>query len=253
MKLRLALLSAAALLVAGLGTPAAHAVLNGTPDGNDHPNVGAVLNPEAFSDGTWALCSGSLVSPTVFLTAAHCDPALYGYDTGGQATFTLDSHYVAGSSQTYTGTFHSDPAWPGTHADPHDIAVIVLDEPITGVTPVKLPQADSLDSLPAGTPVVGVGYGANTKDGRGYTWSDTRFEATGSLMNTGGTWLRINENAARGLGGGCFGDSGGPNFVGDVQVATTLSGDAICQSVNAAYRLDTPSARDFLGQFVTLP
>jgi len=60
---------------------------------------------------------------------------------------------------------------------------------------------------------------------------------------------------ATGDGGTCFGDSGGPNFLGttDIVNATTIAGDAICRSTHVDYRMDTPSARAFLGGFVTLP
>ncbi len=79
--------------------------------------------------------------------------------------------------------------------------------------------------------------------------------AAGTLNSATPAWLRISENPATGNGGGCFGDSGGPNFLGttDIVAATTITGDAICRSTNTVYRLDTESARDFLGGFVTLP
>jgi hypothetical protein len=68
-------------IAVGLGVLAfssiAGAITYGSPDGNGHPEVGALLAPVAYSDGTWATCSGTLISPTVFLTAAH----IYG---GGQ-------------------------------------------------------------------------------------------------------------------------------------------------------------------------
>jgi hypothetical protein len=35
--------------------------------------------------------------------------------------------------------------------------------------------------------------------------------------------------------------------------AITITGDAICRATNVDYRLDTPPARAFLGQYVTLP
>jgi hypothetical protein len=36
-------------------------------------------------------------------------------------------------------------------------------------------------------------------------------------------------------------------------VALTVTGDSVCRATDVDYRLDTPSARDFLRQFVTLP
>jgi hypothetical protein len=62
-------------------------------------------------------------------------------------------------------------------------------------------------------------------------------------------------NPATGNGGTCYGDSGGPNFLGDTDViaAITITGDSVCRSTNVVYRLDTESARAFLRQYVTLP
>ena len=62
-------------------------------------------------------------------------------------------------------------------------------------------------------------------------------------------------NPATGNGGTCYGDSGGPNFLGttDVIAGTTITGDTNCRSTNVDYRLDTASARQFLARFVPLP
>ena len=82
------LVAAAAAAVAALGiTAVAFAITNGGPDGNGHPEVGALLAPHAFSDGTWEECSGTLISPTVFLTAAHCDMGV------SRVAVTFDSQY----------------------------------------------------------------------------------------------------------------------------------------------------------------
>jgi len=67
------------------------------------------------------------------------------------------------------------------------------------------------------------------------------------------------QNPSTGNGGTCYGDSGGPNFLGaganetNIVAATTITGDTPCRSTNVDYRLDTPSARAFLGQYVKLP
>ncbi len=73
-------------------------------------------------------------------------------------------------------------------------------------------------------------------------------------------FLRLAQNPSTGDGGACYGDSGGPNFLGagprETNVIASiggLKGDIRCRSMNSTYRLDTPSARAFLGQFVRLP
>lgn len=242
----------AALAALALAAPA-HAITNGTVDGNQHPNVGGLVAPHAYSDGTWIYCSGTLISPTVFLTAAHCDE---GGDERVRVSFS--SAYQDGDT-TYTGTFHGDPAYNGAQSDPHDIAVVVLDKAVKGITPATLPKADSLSALPSDQQFTSVGYGAyevtNQPGGHQYLYDDVRMVATGTLNATNPAWLRISMNPATGNGGTCYGDSGGPNFLGSstTVAATTITGDAICRSTNVVYRLDTPSARSFLSSYVALP
>ena len=88
-----------------------------------------------------------------------------------------------------------------------------------------------------------------------FHYADIRYVAIGSLNAVTPAWLRISMNPATGDGGTCYGDSGGPNFLGDTDIlaATTVTGDFMCRATNVDYRLDTTSARSFLGQFVALP
>src|SRR5215207_11407360 len=133
------------ILLAGLAgalvfSAPASAITNGTADGNGHPNVGGLVSPTQYPDGTWIYCSGTLISPTVFLTAAHCA------EDGERVGVTFDSAYQAGD-QVYYGTFEADPLYNQSQSDPHDIAVVVFDKPIRGITPALLPTADSLSNL----------------------------------------------------------------------------------------------------------
>jgi secreted trypsin-like serine protease len=230
--------------------PAA-AITYGTPDGNQHPNVGGLVAPTAYSDGTWIYCSGTLVSPTVFLTAAHCAE-------GARVGVTFDSAYQNGD-KVYAGTFHADPGYAQNQNDPHDIAVVVFDKPVKGITPASLPAAGSLSGLSGSQGFTSVGYGAyevtNGPGGHRYLYNDVRMVATGTLNAITPAWLRISQNPATGNGGTCYGDSGGPNFLGAgaTIAATTITGDSVCRSTNVDYRLDTGSARSFLAQYVTLP
>jgi V8-like Glu-specific endopeptidase len=248
----LVLLVLAALSGGLLVAPPASAVTNGTFDGNAHPNVGGLVSPTQYADGTWIYCSGTLISPTVVLTAAHC--ATDGEDVG----VTFDPAYQAGDT-VYYGTFHADPLYPGNQSDAHDIAVVVLDEAVTGITPARLPEAGSLSTLSSTQRFTSVGYGAyevtRGPGGHQYLYDDRRMVATGELNAVNKTWLRLSMNPSTGNGGTCYGDSGGPNFLGstDIVAAITITGDAICRATNVDYRLDTASARAFLGQYVVLP
>jgi hypothetical protein len=229
-----------------------HAITNGQEDGTKHPNVGGLVAAKQYSDGTWLYCSGTLISPTVFVTAAHCDEGTT------RVTVTFDPAYKAGD-KTYTGTWHADPLYDQAQSDPHDLAVVVFDKPIQGITPARLPAAGSLSALASTQQFTSVGYGAyevtNQPGGHRYLYNDVRMVATGTLNSINPAWLRISMNPATGNGGTCYGDSGGPNFLGTTAIiaATTITGDAICRSTNVTYRLDTASARAFLGQFVALP
>lgn len=248
---RLAL--AAGVLASLLMTTPAAAITNGTRDGNRHPYVGGLVSPTQYSDGTWLFCSGTLISPRVFLTATHC------IDVEGERTrVSFDPAYQDGDT-VYAGTAHADPLYGQRQSDPHDIAVVVLDDAVRGITPARLPAAGSLSHLPKNQKFTSVGYGAyevtNEPGGHQYLYDDVRMVATGTLDAVNKAWLRISMNPARGDGGTCYGDSGGPNLLGSTNIvaATTITGDAVCRATNVDYRLDTASARAFLSPYVTLP
>jgi secreted trypsin-like serine protease len=251
------LFAAMLVSIAALVTAApAGAITNGSDDGNRHPEVGMMLAQQVHSDGTWTRCTGTLISPTVFLTAAHCEiPGV------SQVRVTFDSAFTY-PGKTYTGTWHADPQYSQAQGDPHDIAVIVLDKS-PRIDPAQLPAAGSNDTLPANQQFTSVGYGTgaavNGPGGHTFPIDDVRHYAVGTLNSVTKSWLRISQNASHGDGGTCYGDSGGPNFLGagtqetDVIAATTITGDTSCGSTNVDYRLDTPSARDFLSGYVSVP
>jgi V8-like Glu-specific endopeptidase len=250
--MRRVLLFAVLLLAVLLPAAPAGAITNGVADGSRHPNVGGLVSTTQYSDGTWLYCSGTLISPTVFLTAAHCA------EDGERVGVTFDPNYQAGD-KVYYGTFQADPLYPGPTSDSHDIAVVVLNRAVQGITPARLPKLNSLSGLSADQKFTSVGYGAyevtNGPGGHEYLYDDVRMVATGTLNATNKTWLRISMNPSTGNGGTCYGDSGGPNFLGTTNIvaATTITGDSVCRSTNVDYRLDTEVAQAFLGQYVKLP
>ncbi len=249
------LLAAAIMLVAGLACGGvASAITYGQPDGNRHPNVGALVG--TFDGETYPYCSGTLISPTVFLTAAHCD---IGTST---VYVTFDSEYTL-KSKLYAGTFYADPEFNKSQSDPHDIAVVVFEKPIRGIEPAQLPTLGQFDSVDKDQQFTAVGYGGqeavNQPGGPVIGYLDTREYAVSTLNAVGPSYLRLSQNPATGNSGTCYGDSGGPNFFGAGSVETniiagiTITGDAFCNSTNVIYRLDTESARAFLEDFVELP
>src|SRR3954464_13907872 len=247
----------AALSAALLFAAAGSAITNGVPDGNAHPEVGALLATQAFSDGTWEECTGTLISSRVFLTAEHCDEGV------SRVEVTFASSFDRATSTTYWGTWHGDPDYNQTASDPNDLAVVVLDRAVRKITPARLPAAGSLANLSGDQQFTSVGYGAQSvtsgAGGKTFHYADVRYVSSGTLNTTTQNWLKISQNPSHGDGGTCYGDSGGPNFFGagsgetNIVAGTTITGDTPCRSTNVDFRLDTPAARAFLGQYVALP
>ena len=108
-------------------------------------------------------------------------------------------------------------------------------------------------------PFVAVGYGTVRDDKTGgphaLYWEGARRFATGTYNALTKGWLKISMNPATGDGGTCYGDSGGPHFLGDTSmiVSLTVTGDINCRATDVTYRLDIPSAREYLESYVDLP
>jgi hypothetical protein len=203
----------------------------------------------------------------VFLTAGHCT-AFFDQAGLSEAQVTFDSVF-SDSATFYTGAVHTNPSYTpfgtGSQHDPGDFGVIVFSQPVNGITPAALPTAGRLDQLgPRGLRNVvfpTVGYGISRllggSNGGGQPDIDrdsagTRKVATQTFNSLTDAWLRL---SMLDDGQVCTGDSGAPNFLGDTDlvVAIGIGGDFACRAMDAALRLDTPSARAFLGQFVALP
>jgi secreted trypsin-like serine protease len=260
----------AALVFGFVVAASSFAITYGQPDGYGHPEVGAMVVD--LGSGPRAICSGTLIEPDVFLTAAHCVAALEVRGIPLDDVFvTFDPVFQAGTSELVPGVAVRDPAYGqgGGGADSHDIAVILLERSVTSwdgraVTPAELPEAGLLDGLDlTGQRFTAVGYGVQERSTGGgpptFGPSGTRMFSVSTFRALNETWLRLSQNPATGDAGTCFGDSGGPNFLGaganetNIIAAITITGDAVCRATNTTYRLDTPSARSFLSQFVTLP
>ena len=279
-KNKISSLLAVLLLVVSSSPVPVQAITNGFPDTtNTFSNVGTVL--AVGTDGqAFQLCSGTLISPTVFLTVAHC--ALYFNDFLAPEGFTLymsfgnpipilaltDVNTLIPVTQIipnpmYVQANDTHPFNPHHGSDPGDLAVIILPLRVTqGITPAVLPTLGLLDELAAknalhGVSFTTVGYGSEDRFGNRSNPMPRMFAFSAFRALTPG-FLQLSINPTLNNGGACFGDSGGPDFLpvdGKLILMSinSVGGDHVCRATSGNYRLDTATARDFLKNFVTLP
>ena len=244
-------------------------IQGGALTGSAYPSVGALLfdyDRNGRIDGNDEFCTGSLVAPEVFLTAAHC---VVTPDTppGSQWYVSFAPDLYARNIKVITATGYTwDPQYAqGGTAQLHDLALVFLPKGSTkGMMPLALPPAGYLDALAAkGTlskaMFVNVGYGvsANRTGVPTFSYDGQRRVSLSEFMGLQPTWLGLLMNAAAtGEGGDCYGDSGGPKFLEgrpDMVLATVTTGDMNCRATTWDWRLDSPEARGFLGKYLTLP
>jgi hypothetical protein len=141
------------------------------------------------------------------------------------------------------------------------VAILVLAEPVTGITPATLPEEGFLDRLNeegklkhgqdrAKFTLVGYGATLDHPPPRIY-YEDQRQFAESEFRALLKAWLRMSQNQATGDSGTCYGDSGGPAFWTEpdgteILVGVTSWGDAPCVSSAFNYRVDIPDTLDFI-------
>ena len=271
----LATVALAILLAGGV----AQAIINGEPDRgpNAHPYVGALVTvpPSGeFKGQRIPVCSGTLISPRVFLTAGHCTDLLIKEDLPTYVSF--DPTYKSGASEVISATPYTHPKFcfptpedKGKCRLPpqrpeivgtlprdvrYDVGVAVLeDEPVKMATYGALPEAGLVDTLKEGQRLTAVGYGATGYEIDGaprpqLVYPGNRYRATVRLLNTndalGDMFVKTTGvSLIKGKGeASCKGDSGGPLFVPDQQtiVGVTSFGNPVCRGPVYYQRVDLP-------------
>ncbi len=159
----------------------AYAITYGQPDGNAHPNVGAVIAEWRTPGVKEQLCSGTLISPTVFLTAAHCTAFLESRGIPSDqiwVSFDRDVDPITSSTKLYRGRWVTNPGFNQRQSDPGDLAVILFSKALPP-TPAQLPKAGLFDQMKAagtlnGQKFTAVGYGVHEPErGGGHRSSPT--------------------------------------------------------------------------------
>ena len=236
-------------------------VTNGQPDGNRHPYVGVVIQFIPDMPGFVTVCSGSALSSTKFLTAAHCAdpsrPVFVSYKSG--PPFSLSKDFTP-------GTFHPNPNWciacgPGLPGfDTHDVAVVTLGKPVNPGDFATLPAAGVVDTLPMGTFVDIVGYGVHgfiPGGGRKQqVFLFTRYFAPSQLIQSNNVasveFIKLTANPSQGTGGVCFGDSGGPDVLSGTDIVLAVNSyvtNGNCAGVTYSNRVDLPDILSFINSF----
>lgn len=266
---KLLALSAALASVLAIGLAPAGAVTDGTPDsGSAYPHVGIMV---AFIEGVpqWR-CSGTLLTPTVYLTAGHCT------DGADHVEIWFRNGYPTqiGAADGYP--FDGDVSGePYTHPDYNpnafflrDVGVVVLDEAwnTPGGIYGTLPGLNSLDALKThrgkqDVSFTAVGYGLQQSFPDAAAWKEnnvrTRMIAHPKLNQinvpgfTGDFSMLLSNNAN--TGGTCFGDSGGPNFRGSSNVVAAVTSFGVngnCAGTGGVFRMDRSWSLDWVGSFL---
>lgn len=268
--------------VAFVAVPAS-AITDGAPDGNGHPYVGLMIAKNAAGNPLWR-CSGTLMSPTVFLTAGHCTEApaasaVVWFDSGYPNPIPLGAGYpnLAGANRCVgvtgypctgdaSGTPYTHPLYNPNAFYLHDAGVVVLSAPVTKSSYGALPTVNQLDSLKTkrgqqDVTFTAVGYGLQKAFPDAAAWKEvairTRMVANPKLIQinvpgfVGDFAMLLSNNAS--TGGTCFGDSGGPNFLGTSNVVagiTSFGRNDTCAGTGGVFRVDRQNVLDFVNSYL---
>lgn len=264
---------AALVALAALGVAPAAAITNGSSDDGNHPWVGLYTAHAANDNYLWR-CTATLLSPTVMVTAGHCTDgaakAVVYFDQGPiipDPSFTLATRSCAGISGYpcaggVTGTPYTNPNFDENAFYLDDVGIVVLDTPVVVDHYGQLPEDGQLSLMKPGPRswFTTIGYGLQKSFPDSAAWKNVgvreRLVAYPQLneIDTPATgdfsmWVSANANT----GGTCFGDSGGPSFIGSSYVlagVTSYGYTDTCKGPDGIYRLDNADDLDWIAGFL---
>jgi secreted trypsin-like serine protease len=239
-------------------------ITNGVLDGDRHPAV--VLIIMDVDKRPAYRCSGTLIAPKVVLTAGHCtgEPGEFT----GMRIFTEsdvdngDNDFpYAGPNTVEAARWHTPEAYTSAAFFRNDVGVIELTKAVKLPADAygRLPTVDQLDALKPSqsTRFTAVGYGLQRINPAQVTAERVRMLAEPHLLQinsgfTGSFSLLLSNNASS--GGTCFGDSGGPNYLGSSNViagVTSFGLNGACGGTGGVFRLDRKDVLAFVAQYLT--
>jgi hypothetical protein len=148
----------------------------------------------------------------------------------------------------------------------NDTAIVLLDNPVQGITPAKVAPRHMLDQLKADKTIddfgyLNVGYGTAEQlvvptVGPTFPFDGIRKWTISQFSALDREYIHLNQNLAQGNSGTGYGDSGGPTFLdtgsGPVIVSVVSTGDIACYATSVNERVDTDNAQDFLAPYLAL-
>ena len=261
------------LVILAVAVSPVGAVTDGELDGNGHPYVGLMVAQDAKGNPLWR-CSGTLIAPKLFLTAGHCTEAPAArveiwFDADVQSGIPDNGYPYKGQAK---GTPYTHPQYNPNAFYLYDLGVVVLKKPVYMDQYGVLPALDVLDQLATsrGTQDVtftAVGYGLQMSFPDAASWKENNQrvrmvaypklnQINGGIVGDFSLLLSNNANT----GGTCFGDSGGPNFIGKTNIiggVTSFGLNGNCAGTGGVYRVDRADDLNWLygtfGSLLPLP